>query len=518
MAQIDSDAGEIVIRVVYDGPPEAGKTTSLRALAGSLAQPTYTPAEDAGGRTLWFDWMEYVGGRFEGCRIRCQIVGVPGQRALAARRRRIIESADVVVFVGDSGAGELPQTLAYLLELRDMLARHTDVPVGVILQANKRDLAGALPIDPLLIVHTGHGKGKTTAAFGLALRAWNAGWPIGVVESIAADGTGIRETFVYAVRLALDRVRELMKRQALPPEAGAPPTARELLEALRVGEPAPAPAAPFVVERGPGSLAAELLREVLAYEHEAPRAARSLARMRASGAPNPPDAAVPSGAIWPPVEGALLAHLELTPRRLASGDWVAGLGSGWRVVSSKDAAFGSLDQGRSALIQWARLHASANGAVSPSRCIVLADSGVRAWRLWQIVRAEGSLRDAVEHALREHAREALIARLCQIGKLLIEADERLARAPLALPCNLDTIGSFDGVAAYIGLMPDPGATPTAARPRGDPSALVRGVLEPVVAADLRDRRIDFDQILPRLPGGLPHAGTPTPARSPQLHG
>ena len=63
MALIDSDAGEIVIRLVYDGPPEAGKTTSLRALAGSLTRPTYSPAEDADGRTLWFDWMEYVGGR-----------------------------------------------------------------------------------------------------------------------------------------------------------------------------------------------------------------------------------------------------------------------------------------------------------------------------------------------------------------------------------------------------------------------------------------------------------------------
>jgi len=30
MALIDNEAGEIVIRVVYDGPPEAGKTTSLR--------------------------------------------------------------------------------------------------------------------------------------------------------------------------------------------------------------------------------------------------------------------------------------------------------------------------------------------------------------------------------------------------------------------------------------------------------------------------------------------------------
>jgi cob(I)alamin adenosyltransferase len=35
---------------------------------------------------------------------------------------------------------------------------------------------------PLLVVHTGDGKGKSTAAFGLALRAWTAGWPIGVFQ------------------------------------------------------------------------------------------------------------------------------------------------------------------------------------------------------------------------------------------------------------------------------------------------------------------------------------------------
>lgn len=37
---------------------------------------------------------------------------------------------------------------------------------------------------PLLMVHTGEMKGKSTAAFGLALRAWNQGWDIGIYQFV----------------------------------------------------------------------------------------------------------------------------------------------------------------------------------------------------------------------------------------------------------------------------------------------------------------------------------------------
>ncbi|WP_329109841.1 cob(I)yrinic acid a,c-diamide adenosyltransferase [Micromonospora sp. NBC_01699] len=37
---------------------------------------------------------------------------------------------------------------------------------------------------PVTAVHTGQGKGKSTAAFGMALRAWSAGWPIAVFQFV----------------------------------------------------------------------------------------------------------------------------------------------------------------------------------------------------------------------------------------------------------------------------------------------------------------------------------------------
>src|SRR3954447_19321319 len=40
---------------------------------------------------------------------------------------------------------------------------------------------------PLVIVHTGEMKGKSTAAFGMALRAWSAGWSIGVFQFVKSE-------------------------------------------------------------------------------------------------------------------------------------------------------------------------------------------------------------------------------------------------------------------------------------------------------------------------------------------
>jgi len=101
MAIIDDTRGVLVVRIVYDGPALSGKTTSLRALAQGVSSKVDCPAELA-GRTLYFDWVDYVGGLFDGRQIRCQIVSVPGQKDLSHRRKLLLETADAVVLVLDT--------------------------------------------------------------------------------------------------------------------------------------------------------------------------------------------------------------------------------------------------------------------------------------------------------------------------------------------------------------------------------------------------------------------------------
>jgi cob(I)alamin adenosyltransferase len=50
---------------------------------------------------------------------------------------------------------------------------------------------------PLVVVHTGDGKGKSTAAFGLALRGWNQGWNIGVFQFVKSAKWRLGEQTVF---------------------------------------------------------------------------------------------------------------------------------------------------------------------------------------------------------------------------------------------------------------------------------------------------------------------------------
>jgi cob(I)alamin adenosyltransferase len=58
---------------------------------------------------------------------------------------------------------------------------------------------------PLVVVHTGEMKGKSTAAFGLALRGWNQGWSIAVFQFVKSAKWRVGEESAFR---ALGRVHE----------------------------------------------------------------------------------------------------------------------------------------------------------------------------------------------------------------------------------------------------------------------------------------------------------------------
>ncbi|HEY1550680.1 MAG TPA: GTPase domain-containing protein [Kofleriaceae bacterium] len=438
-----SDAA-VVISVVYDGPPEAGKTTSVRALAKSFGREVHTP-EEADGRTVFYDWMEHIGGRFEGAPLKCQVVSVPGQRQWAHRRAHLLASADVVVFVGDTSQAGWPETIARLTELRGELDARTGAPVGLVFQANKRDLAGAVGIDEI----------KAAAA--------NA--RIAIVESVAEDGTGIREAFVFAIRLAIDRVRADIDRGfAALDRIGFGTNSDGLLDRLRGLETidtqwADTPTQPEIPR--PASFARRATIPPLPpipvpSESSTPLLDAALAArapIKAKLGPRPPTHDVPSGFVWPPLEGRILLR-DAAPeaadavRMTATGDCIASMGSEWRVHSTASAVFADLDDARRALVAWARHHTLAQAYISPQRCIVLAETGDGRWRLWQIVARSATLRDLLDDdgALERDDADRLVEQAIE------------SMAGMALPCTLDTLGMLDTARpVYVGLMPHGGA-------------------------------------------------------------
>jgi signal recognition particle receptor subunit beta len=212
MPHIDGRSGELVIRIVYDGAPEAGKTTNVQQLLGLISLQRRGAAKSpgtSGARTEFFDWLDFTGGYLDGRRVRCQLVSVPGQPKLLHRRKYLLETADAIVFVTDSRREAFEESIQNFSTTLRMVERATHrVPVGMILQANKQDMEDALlPADVARAI----GVPATTS----------------VVGSTASSGDGVMQTFVLAVRLATDRVRLLATEETLTdlPQQGEDPDA-----------------------------------------------------------------------------------------------------------------------------------------------------------------------------------------------------------------------------------------------------------------------------------------------------
>lgn len=497
MAVIDDKKGVLVVRIVYDGPALSGKTTSLRALARGVSSQLTTPAETA-GRTLYFDWVDYVGGLFDGRQIRCQIISVPGQLDLAERRQRLVETADAVVLVLDTREHEWDFSLEWLKATLQH-CRAKDPPVGLVLQANKRDAADAVPLAEI--------RG------GLAALP-----PVALVQSSATSGDGIREAFVLGVRLALDRVRALASAGKLSHGSPEDDTPEELLQRLRTAESDAENGSAEPVAVAFAGAAADAL------ENELERPPHPPSQRPAPSSPAPlsaefdldealfvPDPAMPGGMIWPPVDGRALLHevasLDIRPARVGRTDW-CGSGSGFRFHSLGQALFPDLQSARNQLIEWARLHVANTTHLSSGRAVILADAGHGRLRLWQIVRSEATLRERLAAALPMSDADQVARELIAVAAQLAAAREYFSTTTVSLPCNLWTVGgNGSSRPLFVGLMPAPDSH---LRSEPDGQELLARELSPQLR-ELRRSRIDYADIVTRVTTLASFTGQQTPA-------
>ena len=146
MASFDSERGCYVVRVVYDGPGMAGKTTNLQKICdfvpSTRRSEMITPAE-LKGRTMFFDWLEVDGPRKAPAALKLQLISVPGQIERNYRRRPLVEAADVLVFVCDATPKALPDSMRAFARLRGTLKRMKRV-IPIVVQVNKQDVEGSL--------------------------------------------------------------------------------------------------------------------------------------------------------------------------------------------------------------------------------------------------------------------------------------------------------------------------------------------------------------------------------------
>jgi signal recognition particle receptor subunit beta len=367
MALFDPERKRIVIRVVYDGPGHAGKTTNLQRLCKSFQswrRSELVSPNTLGERTQYFDWLEVDGGLLHGHPVRAQLLTVPGQTELRLRRQFVIERADVVVFVADSQAAAIPEARHFYAELCEQLSCF-EQPVPIVFQANKQDVAGALrPEELARRVCEGQRK------------------PAQVSGSVATTDRGVKQTLTTALRLASELLRDRWSSTDVRNQIG------------EVGDAATVYAA---------------------LEHREAQIARGRpAQLR----PTLPSPELPSTQIWPPISGrSVISQVygrELRRRSDAAHPErmvleVATDTGNWRIMGGTDRLFEDLDSAQTALLHLCRrMVALGSWLVEPIALAVASDgAGQVAW-LWSIQPLLPTLADALADADVEQRQAALL--------------------------------------------------------------------------------------------------------------
>lgn len=154
MSTINYARREINFKIVYYGPGLGGKTTNVEWIHGQIPEESrgkLVSLATEGERTLFFDFLPVNLGNIRGFNTRFHLYTVPGQVYYNSSRKLILRGVDGVVFVADSQRERQVANLEAMHNLYENLAELDSAPgeMPFVIQYNKRDLPGIVPIDRL---------------------------------------------------------------------------------------------------------------------------------------------------------------------------------------------------------------------------------------------------------------------------------------------------------------------------------------------------------------------------------
>lgn len=197
MPLVNYSSREISCKVVYYGPGRGGKTTNLQDVHARVPEAKrgrMVSLATEMDRTLFFDFLPLDLGTISGFQVRFQLYTVPGQVYYDATRKLVLQGADGVVFVADSGARRQEENVESFRNLQNNLLEQKVDPraIPLCLQYNKRDLPDAVPVEEL----------ERTLNY-RGLRAYPA---------VATTGEGVFETLRGISELVLERIAARVQR------------------------------------------------------------------------------------------------------------------------------------------------------------------------------------------------------------------------------------------------------------------------------------------------------------------
>ncbi|MFP5247637.1 MAG: GTP-binding protein, partial [Thermoanaerobaculia bacterium] len=192
---------EMTAKIVYYGPGLCGKTTNLMVIFDKLdpkSKGKMLSLATKTDRTLFFDLLPVDIGKVGPFNLKIQLYTVPGQVFYNETRKLVLKGADAVVFVADSQPAMVEANRESFANLLDNLEENqidvNDTPI--VIQYNKRDIPGVLPVEQL----------QEALSF--------EGYPY--TEASALKGTGVMETFKLVSKITAKHLFSRLQGKSTP--------------------------------------------------------------------------------------------------------------------------------------------------------------------------------------------------------------------------------------------------------------------------------------------------------------